>query len=236
MAGTRGRSSKTAAAANNRSSGRTRSTRQSQKKDADIPDVFQDLLSEAASSVNAPPDEDSKPLKKRKTTRTTRAVEPGPAIPTVDTEIKTSPPRELSLRSPGDLVSDGHNGSGVVQTVTDYSEESEESEFEWEDVGIDQNEDSGNEKVDEAPAFGDLSIVIGGNDSGQKARRQVRRKGITAAERKLRLDVHKMHILCLLYHVHLRNAWCNDHRTQVYTLTPEPSILLIVIRLLCENY
>ncbi|KAF2804558.1 Rad4-domain-containing protein [Mytilinidion resinicola] len=213
MAGARGRPRKTADSTNNRSTARTRSSRKTTKKDADIPDVFQDLLAEAAPSASAGPDEDNKPLKKRKTARSTRIAEPGAQPPPTTTESRTTPQRDPSPHTQDDSVDNGYNGTRLLQTVTDYSEESEESDLEWEDVGIDQAEE-GDQKSDEERPIGDISIVLGGDKNDQKARKQVRRKGVTAAEKKLRLDIHKMHILCLLYHVHLRNAWCNDFKTQ----------------------
>ncbi|EPY50418.1 DNA repair protein Rhp41 [Schizosaccharomyces cryophilus OY26] len=33
---------------------------------------------------------------------------------------------------------------------------------------------------------------------------------ITAADRKIRLQIHQMHLLCLTYHLCIRNSWCND--------------------------
>ncbi|KAJ2897563.1 hypothetical protein MKZ38_004548 [Zalerion maritima] len=41
-----------------------------------------------------------------------------------------------------------------------------------------------------------------------------RRRAISREERKQRIEVHKMHILCLLSHVSRRNRWCNDEKVQ----------------------
>lgn len=41
-----------------------------------------------------------------------------------------------------------------------------------------------------------------------------RRKPITREERERRLDVHKMHLLCLVSHAARRNHWCNDALVQ----------------------
>ncbi|KAF2494693.1 Rad4-domain-containing protein [Lophium mytilinum] len=213
MAGTRGRPRKAADSTKNGSNARTRSSRKTTKKDADIPEVFQDMLSEAAPSASAGPDEDSKPLKKRKTTRSTRIAGPEPPLPPITADSQTTLQRDPSPHTQDDSADERYTGNGLLQTVTDYSEESEESDLEWEDVGIDQAEE-GDQKSDEERPIGDVSIILGGDKNVQKARKQVRRKGVTAAEKKLRLDIHKMHILCLLYHVHLRNAWCNDLKTQ----------------------
>lgn len=41
-----------------------------------------------------------------------------------------------------------------------------------------------------------------------------RRKPITKEERERRMQVHQLHLLCLLSHVARRNHWCNDARVQ----------------------
>lgn len=41
-----------------------------------------------------------------------------------------------------------------------------------------------------------------------------RRKPLTRAEKEARVDVHKVHVVCLVAHAALRNAWCNDAQTQ----------------------
>jgi hypothetical protein len=85
--------------------------------------------------------------------------------------------------------------------------------MEWEEVDIPQAAISGAA----GPVSGDddepLQITLG-QQQDQK-RRVVRRKPVTAAERKIRLDVHKTHLLCLLSHVQRRNLWCNDEEVQV---------------------
>jgi xeroderma pigmentosum group C-complementing protein len=113
----------------------------------------------------------------------------------------------------------GKDISQNVQTVYD-STTSDESDVEWEDVDVAH------------PAqglFGTASAIEGRDETLQitldrepEARKRAppRRKPVTAAEKKLRLDAHKAHLLCLLAHVNLRNRWCNDDVTQV-----RPSLL-----------
>ena len=101
------------------------------------------------------------------------------------------------------------------QTIID-SDESDDSDMEWEDALADGDDtDDPDEGVEAAPQIGDISITMGvkkTEDTG--TRRKVRRRAITSVEKKRRVDIHKMHILCLLYHVHRRNAWCNDRTVQ----------------------
>ncbi|CAG7938067.1 unnamed protein product [Penicillium nalgiovense] len=102
-----------------------------------------------------------------------------------------------------------------VQTVYDSSA-SEESDVDWEDVELQQPPQSllnrqsasqGNEEM--------LQITL--EQEPEKHKKAVqRRKPLNGAERKVRLDVHKCHILCLLGHVQLRNMWCNDEELQEF--------------------
>ena len=63
---------------------------------------------------------------------------------------------------------------------------------------------------------GDLQLNLSGQDvEPQKRLSAGRRKALTAADRKMRLEIHKIHVLALLSHGRLRNRWCNDDKVQV---------------------
>lgn len=218
MAGNRGRSRKTMPASQSTNSvARTRRTKgRVSKQDTEVPEAFRDLLSEATTSVVAGADEDSKPLKKRRTARSiigneTDDTKQSPA-PNIRIAPKSTPPAPTESDQE---IEEDYNLNARLHTVTDYSEESDESEFEWEDVGLGQVEGEDGETTRVEPHIEDLSIVIGENKACKTVTKQVRRKGVTAADKRRRLDIHKVHLLCLLYHVHLRNAWCNDEGAQV---------------------
>jgi xeroderma pigmentosum group C-complementing protein len=106
----------------------------------------------------------------------------------------------------------------VRQTIidSDESDESEDSDIEWEDALADGDDtDDADEGVEPIPQIGDISITMGAKKTEETgSKRKVRRRAITSVDKKRRLDIHKMHVLCLLYHVHRRNAWCNDRRVQ----------------------
>jgi xeroderma pigmentosum group C-complementing protein len=218
MAGNRGRSRKTMPASQSTNSvARTQRTKgRISKQDTEVPEAFRDLLSEATTSVVAGADEDSKPLKKRRTARgiignETDNTKQSPA-PNIRIAPKLTPPAPTESDQE---IEEDYNLNARLRTVTDYSEESDESEFEWEDVGLGQIEGEDGETTRVEPHIEDLSIVIGDNKADKTVTKQVRRKGVTAADKRRRLDIHKVHLLCLLYHVHLRNAWCNDEGAQV---------------------
>ncbi|PVI05049.1 Rad4-domain-containing protein [Periconia macrospinosa] len=200
--------------------------------DNGVPDVFQDLLSQEAASQTASVEEDARPLKKRRTTRNAGGVtktakfsgsapEETPAdeesiAPSEDADKHSSPtfPQSLafppaSTASESDIM---ESDSRVRQTIID-SDESDGSDMEWEDALEDGNDTD--EKDATEHEIGDISITLGGDDNkNETVKKKVRRRAITSVDKKLRLDIHKMHILCLLYHVHRRNAWCNDRRVQ----------------------
>jgi xeroderma pigmentosum group C-complementing protein len=111
------------------------------------------------------------------------------------------------------------------QTIED-SDESDGSDIEWEDALGDDHDNDDDEEMAE-PEVGDISITIGGDKGNVEVpKNQARRRAITSVDKKRRLEIHKMHVLCLLYHVHRRNAWCNDTKVQaILRKLPPPKIL-----------
>ncbi|KAJ5583287.1 hypothetical protein N7535_001907 [Penicillium sp. DV-2018c] len=180
--------------AQTRSSGsRASPARQSKRHrqvDVSVPDVYQEMLAEAEARD---PDQfaSDRPIKRRK-------VADMKAIPV---EIGSSEQTK--------------HDTPTVQTIYDSST-SEESDVEWEDVEIQQTPQTplpgpaANQGADEM-----LEITL---EQGSEKRKSAvhRRKPLTASERKVRLEVHKCHLVCLFGHVKLRNAWCNDEHLQEF--------------------
>ncbi|KAK7183673.1 hypothetical protein DPSP01_009539 [Paraphaeosphaeria sporulosa] len=219
MARARGRLRKAPPASTpRRSSRRTSALRHAE----DVPAVFQEMLSEAAA-------EEARPLKKRKTRHDVGTPAPAPGAGSPQTKPfeplskassqaqsqKLPPPHPAPpVRSPSPSARDHNNHvrtpPSTRQTIID-SDESDDSDMEWEDAMA----DGGDFDAHDEPVINDISITIGDQDDvGSKTKRQVRRRAITAVDKKKRLDIHKWHIMCLLYHVHRRNAWCNDRIVQ----------------------
>ncbi|KNG51555.1 DNA repair protein Rhp41 [Stemphylium lycopersici] len=183
-----------------------RSARRGKKaqQDDEVPAVFQEMLREEQASNDARPDEDERPSKKRKTA-------PSHAQPRLQSEPE--PQRTATTQPTGE---DHVRASRRVrQTIID-SDESDDSDMEWEDALADGDDtDDPEQGGDITPQIGDISITMGAkktDDAGPK--RKIRRRAITSVDKRRRLDIHKMHLLCLLSHVHRRNAWCNDRRVQ----------------------
>lgn len=188
--------------------GKAKATKRASSQ-AELPDIYADMLSEALSSP-AHVSEEGKTLKKRRIAgRVTREGR----------DIKVDGQAE-ELQNV-DTITDAEEGDDTSfgqakQQIFDESEDSEPSDGIWEDVDFAkaimyQEESLG--KYDSRDGGLDLVFEPGNHE----ARRQItlKRKPITQAEKVLRVDVHKMHLLCLLFHVHVRNHWCNDEKVHV---------------------
>ncbi|KAL4955328.1 hypothetical protein BDW69DRAFT_120878 [Aspergillus filifer] len=170
-------------------------TRRSRRGDDDeIPEVYKEMLAEAdareATSTDA-----RRPAKRFK-----------PAGYRATAAQALSPAQDANQDDPIDV---DEYAAKQPQTVYNSPSESEESDMEWEEVNLQQPAvPAASFVTDDEP----LQITLG-QQEGQ-GRRVVRRKPVTAAEKKLRLDIHKTHLLCLLCHVQRRNLWCNDEDVQ----------------------
>ncbi|KAJ5062448.1 hypothetical protein PSV09DRAFT_2250554 [Bipolaris maydis] len=188
------------------------------RPEEEVPAVFQDMLREEEASKAISAHADGPPQKKRKTAPPTTSPRPA-ALPTRVSPVPLHTQAQATA-TVQPVAGEPQNTSGRLrQTIID-SDESEDSDMEWEDAladgdDSDDDDDDAAEGRDTAPHIGDISIAIGTKKTDENGgKRKVRRRAITSVDKKRRLDIHKMHVLCLLYHVHYRNAWCNDRRVQ----------------------
>jgi xeroderma pigmentosum group C-complementing protein len=176
-----------------------RQNKRGRQADAHVPDVYQEMLQEAEARD---PEHfaSERPIKRRKFG-----------------DLKAIPVDSRSLDQTHRGAEANEHDPQQMQTVYDSSgsEGSAESDVEWEDVEIQQAHQtllqgpSASSDKDEM-----LQITLEQEPEKQKKFIQ-RRKPLTSTERKIRLDVHKSHVVCLLGHVHIRNMWCNDDELQV---------------------
>ncbi|GFG27949.1 DNA repair protein rhp41 [Aspergillus udagawae] len=167
------------------------------EEEDEIPEVYREMLAEA--ELRSPDiSEADRPIKKRKVgaqRATTSDVVFVPQVP-------------LPMEDQG-------QASRQVQTVYDEPT-SEESDMEWEEVDLQQ---APAQSIQIPPVAGGdnepLQITLD-NHEGKRRNVVSRQKPLTAAEKKLRLDIHKVHVLCLLRHVQIRNLWCNDDELQSF--------------------
>lgn len=127
----------------------------------------------------------------------------------------TAPPRDGSDND--NDISNPLSQESRTQTIEDYDEESEEEDFEWEEVDVIGIEKSLEEVLEQATGprqSPELSITIEETDTSHKESKTRARKPLTAEEKRARLDMHKIHLLCLLFHAYQRNHWCNDEALQ----------------------
>ncbi|KAF3909766.1 hypothetical protein AA313_de0210288 [Arthrobotrys entomopaga] len=89
----------------------------------------------------------------------------------------------------------------------------DDSDVDWETIDLSNLKPTElSHRTNEEPLVLDLSVK-----PSSKAKDSVR-NGPTPVERKIRLEVHKLHVLCLLAHNHYRSQLCNDKKTQKYLL------------------
>jgi xeroderma pigmentosum group C-complementing protein len=163
-----------------------------------IPEVYQEMLAEALPNRAEKPE---RPLKKRRI---------GPR----ENQVATSGSANLSDEEDEDDLQfedviaandfDSDAPPKIQQTAyKDSDDESEGDDFDWEGVDFDANLDPGEPS-------GDLELTLTTKATPQSRKVTQRRKVVSKAERVARLEIHKMHVLCLLSHLDRRNEWCND--------------------------
>ncbi|PLB55633.1 putative DNA repair protein Rad4 [Aspergillus steynii IBT 23096] len=177
---------------------RSRQSRQHDGPDDDeIPQVYREMLAEAEARDAQAPAED-RPIKRRK----------------VQEQPVTAHVSQVSNQSSQSQTNPDQQSDRQVQMVYDSST-SEESDMEWEEVDLQQPPAGPAGITPTAEDSGPMEITLDKHED-QKRRVAPRRKPITATERKLRLDIHKVHVLCLMRHVQMRNLWCNDEEVQKF--------------------
>ena len=168
-----------------------RSTRRLAKVEDDIPEIFQEMLAEAAASSSAerPP---QPYIGRWKVSEEPEKESSASAPPLTPEQAPNEPPQLQDLPQ---------------QTVYNDSEDSQDDDVEFEDVDLDAAQDFG-EKPEQRSLQLDLSVPV------PTSRRTLRRKTASSAERRLRLDVHKAHLLLLLGALQHRNQWCESEQVQ----------------------
>lgn len=160
-------------------------------------DVYRDMVNEdnAVSSIEH---ESLRPLKRRKLRPTDEAD-----------STSTSPQPEPVSQDLEGLSSSPGSTSRPAQVVYNGSDDSaEDSDFEFEDVNLAGDEGS-QPDVKEETADQGLSIELDPKKD-LPARAAQKRLPSSRLEKQKRLEIHKVHLQCLLAHVYIRNDWCND--------------------------
>lgn len=194
---------------------RSARTRKNAAVDA-TPDVYGEMVAEAVATE--PVEIASRSLKRRKISRE-------PVTPDKSTAQKRAPPSSVSEPSkstPAQHTDDQYDSDAPtrnkLQQTAEYSSESEESDFAFEDVDMGQNAAAGpaptkDTDSDDDDEIKDVSISVAPSSASKKPAVN-RRKPATALEKAFRLRVHKIHFLTLLGHCMYANSRCNHATVQ----------------------
>ena len=155
-------------------------------------DIYNELLAEAASS---PGQESDRPLKRRKVWKP-RAPGVAPGSP------------NLTYNA----TENGLEQQGEVQTSFSETEQSEEDDFDWEDVALQQEVSAPSSEAESIPVSKGVTLNLEDDKPG-KAKSKQKTLG-PKLDKATRIQAHKAHFLGLLVHVFIRNAWCNDQQVQ----------------------
>lgn len=176
-----------------------------------VPDIYRQMLAEAggaSASRQAAEDTPERPLKRRrpgeraeKNARQKVADEKQPDQDDGDEDIEFE---DVPVPAP------------TVQTMLRDSEEEdeEEEELQFENVDFGALELNAAGSAEEEPKELNLNLTVQKAAMAPAQRVVDRRKPATREEKERRVHVHKMHVLCLLCHVSMRNRWCNDPEVQ----------------------
>lgn len=167
--------------------------------------MYREMLVDAVSSSPTHRSEEDRPVKRRRV---------GGRIVTQGNERSPSHQSDHSSRVADtsdfdDLFEDVEpTPQRIIQTE---SEDSAASDMDWEEVEIRDHEMHEDTPEPEDPDSGQLNLVLGGDgEHNVPSHRNVKRKPMTVEDKKLRLEIHKVHLCSLLAHIYLRNHWCND--------------------------
>jgi xeroderma pigmentosum group C-complementing protein len=178
------------------------------------PDVYGEMVAEAVAAESV--EIASRPLKRRKVSRE-------PITPVKSSAQRQAPPSSASVAksTPAHQTDDHYDSddpppSRAPQTA-EYSSESEESDFAFEDVDLGQNAAASpgpaKDTDDDDDEIKDVTISVAPSSATKKAPAN-RRKPATALEKAFRLRVHKIHFLTLLGHCMYANSRCNNSTVQ----------------------
>ncbi|KAI1811918.1 Rad4-domain-containing protein [Poronia punctata] len=197
------------------SSSPRRTTRSSAARN-DIPDIYRDMLVEA--NVQATTANPQRPVKRKRPGQPRDSLAQKPKGP-LERANRTLPIR-TEEQSEDDEDTDGIEfedmvlPAATIQTVYRESEDEDENEDEEEGMVFEDVDFSAHATIDASDSSKDLDLDLSARSMAPAARSNDRRKPINKAERERRVEIHRMHLLCLLAHAARRNRWCNDSQVQ----------------------
>ena len=170
-----------------------------------LPEAYREMLADAVSSPTQL-SEENQPLKRRRI---------GGRVVTQRADNASANNQNQPLANTNKVHDLTLDPKAQTQTVYDDSEDSTDSDMDWEEVDLAQDRGGNTSGEDEKTGDVVLNIILDKEHTQSQVPTRSKRKPGTAAQKKLWLEVHKLHIMCLLAHVHIRNHWCNDVNVHV---------------------
>ncbi|KAL2127983.1 hypothetical protein VTI74DRAFT_9873 [Chaetomium olivicolor] len=224
-------SASASASASQSTASRSSSRRTAAARDAAVPEVYREMLAEvraeAAAQGTAVPD------------RSLKRKRPGEGRRTEVSKEATHKAIKLSDTKSGILITDAASENEdiefedvlpkpTIQTIErDSEDDDDDGEIDFEDVAI----ETGSPAVS-GEGSKSLNLDLSAHMASLVQRRADRRKAISREEKERRVEVHKMHLVCLLAHVEIRNRWCNDPKVQdaLRPLLPQKTVAALTPR------
>lgn len=157
-----------------------------------VPGIYQDLLHEALESSTTDTAERPRKRRRRAGEGSVKSAISHTSAPALDEEVTFE---------------------DVLQQQSVYQDTSEASgsDVEWE--SHQQHKETESDEED-----GDLDLVIQSKDIPPQTAATRRRNQVSKGDKALHLNVHKLHVLCLISSISIRNSWCNDETIQNFLL------------------
>jgi xeroderma pigmentosum group C-complementing protein len=173
-----------------------------------VPEVYKEMLAEALPTQASMSE---RPLKRRRTGKRDSLEVAVTQKDETNHDVDVEQDEDLEFEDVGLHHSEASLPSLEKKQQTAYRDSDDESDdegSEWDGVEF------GKLPTEEGTS-GDLELTLNTNTSPTEAT-PFRRRVVSKEEKTTRLELHRMHVLCLLSHVAQRNTWCNDseiHKT-----------------------
>ena len=194
------------------------------KRSPELPDVYQEMLVDAGQPQPSRVDEVGKTNKKRR-------IE-GQTIASASSEgAKKSPKNEsssIAAENDSDVLFEDELFEDVSvnrQEIINSDSESAATDADWEEVDLSAPTASSHPVTNSETT--NIDLLLGARDKERDQARNLKlKRPISAAEKRLRLEIHKMHLCCSISHGFIRSHWCNDHQiqSQLRKLLPSKTI------------
>lgn len=120
----------------------------------------------------------------------------------------------------------------TVQTIvrdSDDEDDDDDDNIDFEDVLIEPGPSSAAEASEQSNS---LSLDLSAHMAAMAPRRAARRKALSRDDKERRVQIHMMHLVCLLAHMERRNWWCNDPEVQdvLRPLLPTKTVAALIPR------